>query len=152
MKTLIYLGLLVSANLLAVSNAAHAEAKTNWYTSTSTCAGNKLIVHSFCQKMDDDELCTGHDLTIVKADGTKIEAGSLEKKETKDQRGDLLTSKSMRCVAGKDNKPYLLLYFANGGNCDECEATGVIDLDGVWKEFGSHWYVTNPEKKRNRLT
>ena len=136
---------MISLSLLATASAAFAKDDVKWFKSEMTCAGTRIIVHSQCPDPHDSLLeCENQVMTLQKPDGKVIDAGYLQAKQK--HSSEVLVAASIHCVAGAEKKPYLFMSFGNGGNCDECESYGVIDLDGNWKRYGKNWYVSGAEK------
>lgn len=120
----------------------------HWYKNEMTCADVKVTVFSNCQNAPDvsaNSFCVAQKITFVDAAGKEAKKKNLLDKEP--ARGDFHVLGSIRCVAGKNNKPYLFMIFSNGGNCDTCEIDAVMDLRGKWIRHDKKWFVRGAERR-----
>lgn len=120
----------------------------HWFNNEMSCAGTKVTVQSYC-KNDDDRLintfCTRQKMILQDANGKEIVKSNLLEKEP--ARKEFHVLGSMRCVSGKDDKPYLYMILDNSGNCDACEINAIMDLNGKWKRYDKKWFVSGVEKR-----
>lgn len=129
------------------ATCALAENDMRWFKNEMMCADVQVTVKSYC-KDDVDEpvnsFCTKQTLT-VEAINKKIEVKNLLEKEP--WLGNFHVTGLIRCVADTSNRHYLYLTLDNGGNCNSCEVSAVMDLNGKWKRYGKRWYVAGKERK-----
>jgi hypothetical protein len=135
--------------LSLLSAKALAADDMHWYITQTECDGAKISIHSQCQDTDTspaNSFCTQQTMTIEKPDGTKIiKENLLEKQTIKDE---FLIVYNVACVPVDQKTNYLYFKLSNFGNCPECEGTALMDLDGKWKYFGKHWFVSRNEKRQ----
>ncbi|MES2050042.1 MAG: hypothetical protein V4447_16705 [Pseudomonadota bacterium] len=127
--------------------SAFASDDMRWFKNEITCGSTQVIVRSYC-KDDVDEpvnsFCTKQTLTVETLN-KKIEINNLLEKEP--SLGNFHVSGLIRCVADTANRPYLYLTLDNGGNCNVCEVSAIMDLNGKWKRYGKRWFVDGKERK-----
>jgi hypothetical protein len=126
---------------------ALASDNMRWFKNEMMCSNAQVTVRSYC-KDDADEpvnsFCTRQTLRVETLN-KNIEVNNLLEKEP--SLGNFHVTGLIRCVADTANKPYLYLTLDNGGNCNVCEVSAIIDLDGKWKRYGKRWYVNGKERK-----
>jgi hypothetical protein len=127
--------------------SAFASDDMRWFKNEMMCSNAQVSVRSYC-KDDVDEpvnsFCTKQTLTVKTID-KKIEINNLLEKEP--SLGNFHVVGLIRCVSDSSNRPYLYLTLDNGGNCNSCEVSAIMDLTGKWKRYGKRWFVDGKERK-----
>ncbi|MDO8653128.1 MAG: hypothetical protein Q7R66_13165 [Undibacterium sp.] len=133
--------------LCSIAASALALDDMRWFKNELICAETKVIVRSYCKNEVDEPVnsfCTKQVLTLETAD-KKIKIDNLLEKEP--FLGNFHVAGLIRCVAVTSNKPYLYITLDNGGNCNGCEVSAIMNLHGKWKRYGRRWYVAGIERK-----
>lgn len=110
------------------------------------CHGTNIEVRSICGKSSEagaNYSCTEQRISVRNKQGPSISRDLLEKESMDNYH----IATSMRCVAA-DAKPYIFILLDNGGNCDDCEVAGLIDMNGKWVYYGDRWFVPASERKQ----
>jgi rRNA processing protein Gar1 len=131
----------------AASVFAASEPEMAWFKNEMVCAGTKVIVRSYCKNEADEPVnsfCTKQGLILENLNKRKMIDNLLDKEPS---RNDFHVVGLIRCVMGANEKPYLYVSLDNGGNCDNCEISAIMDLNGKWKRYDKHWYVSGAERK-----
>jgi hypothetical protein len=139
---------IVACALTSLTTSILAQENMHWYKNETACADVAVTVRSYCKRDEDlsmNSFCTKQQLTLKSADGKLIEKNNLLEKEPPSKEFHVLGS--IRCVNGRDDKPYLYMIFDNGGNCDACEIDALMDLNGKWKKYDKKWFVSGSEKR-----
>jgi hypothetical protein len=135
------------AGMVAITAVA-AEDDMRWYTNEMVCANVSVTVQSYCKNNDDvatNSFCTMQKMILKEGDKKSIVKKNLLEKEPSQNEFHALGS--IRCVTGKNDKPYLYMILSNGGNCAECEIDAAMDLHGKWKWYDKKWFVFGVEKR-----
>jgi hypothetical protein len=147
MVSLKSLWIAVVFQLCLITTSAFAEYDMRWYRNEMICETVKVTVLSYC-KNDADErantFCVQQKLILENQGKKKIKNNLLEKEPS---RNDFHSVRSLTCVKAKNDKPYLFLSLGNGGNCDACEVSATMDLNGKWKRYDRRWYTSGDERK-----
>ncbi|WP_298438897.1 hypothetical protein [Geobacter sp.] len=140
--------------LLLISNfSGYAVAQTQTYSRKGTLNCGKAIIEitSSCLDINTNfPMCSEQKITIIdkitnKTTTTNTSSDSyIDEALTGYKGGKLLDglATSWQCANGKENKAYLVLDFANGGNCEYCEWTEIYDLSGK--------IIASTKNKKNR--
>ncbi len=133
--------------LAMFSTNVFAADDMRWFTNETVCDEVKITVLSYCQN-DVDEMvntfCVQQKLILEKNEKKIMLENLLEKEPS---RNEFHSVRSLTCVAGKNNKPYIFFSLGNGGNCNDCEVHATMDLNGRWKHYDRKWFVSGRERK-----
>ena len=124
-----------------------AEYDMRWYKNEMTCEDVKITVLSYCKNDADERVntfCVEQKLILEKQGRKKIKDNLLEKEPS---RNDFHSVRSLSCTKTKNDKFYLFLSLGNGGNCNTCEVSATMDLNGNWKRYDRRWCTSGNERK-----
>lgn len=138
--------------LLALGgNAAAEDHEMFWFKNEMQCGAAKVTVRSLCEERDHtgavvpyNNQCLEQELRIEQPGAKPVKRDLLERETSKDT---FRIATALRCTEA-GGKQYLHVMIDNGGNCDECETSAVLDLQGHWKRYGKRWLSTPPAERK----
>lgn len=134
--------IVVSLLVLLIHSKAFAAGKIYEKKAEITCNGTKIQVVTKCDDIGlaDTALCGEQKLIFADTkSGKVVKTPSYGKPYNKEFDGTGIAN-AWKCVKGK-KETYLTLWYSTGGNCEECEWQGILDLRG-------NRIATNIDKKK----
>lgn len=119
----------------------------SWYRNDYECHGYKIVLHTWCRVVGEGDnpfkQCAEQHMEVTGPDG-KIKKLHVQSSERK---GEFHSIGVLTCVAGQDGKPYVDATLGNGGNCDTCEISAILDpKKGRWIFYGDRWFSNKIER------
>jgi hypothetical protein len=130
---------IVLAMALSLPDISFADKRLTFAVSDSwVCNQFKIITEQRCRQLDEfNSVCFEQTLTIAKPDGSRKSIDLLHKESIRNL-GYHATSYS--CSPASSGNGHMLVVYNNGGNCNDCEFTAVLDLGkGKWMKYGNTW-------------
>jgi hypothetical protein len=118
-------------SVIVFSLNAYSKDTTYLNKSNMVCDGTKVEIVTKCddENMHGSYICVEQNITFIDiATKNKMTTSSYGNQYNNKYKGSGIAN-AWKCVKGK-NKSYLSIWYSTGGNCDECEWQGILDLEG----------------------
>lgn len=143
---------ILMATLACYCAAAMADDdRLYWFKNEAACGPAKVTIRSHCLKTyregasrQRNNGCPAQEVLIAQP-GKKPVKQDLLKFEPLDD--DFHMAESMQCLA-VSGRHYLVFNLSTGGSCDTCAVSGVMSLDGRWRNYGERWMATSKAEQR----
>lgn len=139
---------------ILISQCIPTYAADRWESRTFehpfSCGQSQYIIRSICEvdtDIDHDVLCNDQRLIKINENG-KSQNIDLQAKIGKREESKYL--EQIACVSF-EKMNYIDFILGTGGNCNQCEASGILSEDGDWVKYHSKWFIPANQRGKYKI-